>query len=108
VWKITPSMAARPPRTAAAILIASQARLASGCSEVGPPSELIDALIGNARRLLDQLRDEVLVLIAGQDVEPGEGSDGSYGRWRLAHRVAADQLISVCMTPTHATCQMAW
>ena len=29
-----------------------------------------------------------LVLVAGQDVEPAEGSDGTDGRWRIARKVA--------------------
>jgi hypothetical protein len=31
----------------------------------------------------------LLALIAGQDVEPAEGSDGTGGRWRIARKVAA-------------------
>jgi hypothetical protein len=34
-------------------------------------------------------------LIAGQDVEPAEGSDGTDGRWRIARKVAPDRVISV-------------
>src|SRR5207237_4779885 len=33
-------------------------------------------------------------LVAGQDVEPAEGSDGTDGRWRIARRVAPDRVIS--------------
>jgi hypothetical protein len=36
----------------------------------------------------------LLALIAGQDVEPVEGSDGTDGRWRIAQRVAPDRVIS--------------
>jgi hypothetical protein len=36
----------------------------------------------------------LLALIAGQDVEPVEGSDGTDGRWRIARRVASDRVIS--------------
>ena len=32
--------------------------------------------------------------MAGQDVEPAEGSDGTDGRWRIARKVAADRVIS--------------
>jgi hypothetical protein len=35
-----------------------------------------------------------LALIAGQDVEPVEGSDGTDGRWRIAQNVAPDRVIS--------------
>jgi hypothetical protein len=37
----------------------------------------------------------LLALIAGQDVEPADGSDGTDGRWRIARQVAADRVISV-------------
>jgi IS5 family transposase len=37
----------------------------------------------------------LLALVAGQDVEPGEGSDGTDGRWRIARRVAPDRVVSV-------------
>jgi transposase len=67
--------------------------------------ELIDALVGDAHRLLGHLPEQeldakaaqavaLLALVAGQDVEPVEGSDGSDGRWRIAQRVAPDRVIS--------------
>jgi hypothetical protein len=37
----------------------------------------------------------LLALVAGQDVEPAEGSDGTDGRWRIAQRVAEDRVISM-------------
>jgi len=37
----------------------------------------------------------LLALVAGQDVEPAEGSDGTDGRWRIARKVAEDRVISV-------------
>ena len=36
----------------------------------------------------------MLALVAGQDVEPAEGSDGTDGRWRIARRVAPNRVIS--------------
>jgi hypothetical protein len=36
----------------------------------------------------------LLALVAGQDVEPAEGSDGTDGRWRIARQVAGDRVIS--------------
>jgi Transposase domain (DUF772)/Transposase DDE domain len=36
----------------------------------------------------------LLALVAGQDVEPAEGSDGTDGRWRIAQKVAGDRVIS--------------
>jgi IS5 family transposase len=67
--------------------------------------ELVDALVGDAHRILAYLPDQeldakaaeavaLLALVAGQDVEPAEGSDGTDGRWRIATRVAPDRVIS--------------
>ncbi len=36
----------------------------------------------------------LLALVAGQDVEPAAGSDGTDGRWRIARKVAPDRIIS--------------
>ncbi|GAA0627166.1 hypothetical protein GCM10009547_33370 [Sporichthya brevicatena] len=66
---------------------------------------LIGALVGDAHRLLGYLPQvehgpkaaealALLALVAGQDVEPVEGSDGTDGRWRIAQRVAPDRVIS--------------
>jgi transposase len=68
-------------------------------------AELVDALVGDAHRLLGHLPEQelnakaaetlaLLALVAGQDVEPVEGSDGTDGRWRIAERVAHDRVIS--------------
>jgi len=72
--------------------------------------ELVSALVGDALAVLAELEarhpdgaglDEragqavaLLALVAGQDVEPAEGSDGSDGRWRIARRTAPDRVIS--------------
>jgi len=69
-------------------------------------AHLVDALVTDAHRLLGHLPEQeldpkaadavaLLALIAGQDVEPVEGSDGTDGRWRIAERVAPDRVISV-------------
>ncbi|MBW8766226.1 MAG: IS1182 family transposase, partial [Geodermatophilales bacterium] len=66
---------------------------------------LVDALVGDAHRLLGHLPEQelgpraaeavaLLALVAGQDVEPVEGGDGTDGRWRIARRVAEDRVIS--------------
>jgi len=66
---------------------------------------LVDALVGDAHRLLGHLPEQqlgppaaealaLLALVAGQDVEPVEGSDGTDGRWQIARRVAEDRVIS--------------
>lgn len=67
---------------------------------------LVDALVTDALNLLGQLPEQqpggqaadaagLLALIAGQDVEPAEDSDGSDGRWRIAQRTAPDRVVSV-------------
>jgi IS5 family transposase len=71
--------------------------------------QLIDALVGDAHRLLGHLPEQelgqraaeavaLLALIAGQDVEPIEGSDGTDGQWRIAQNVAGDRVISTVDT----------
>lgn len=63
---------------------------------------LVSGLVNDARRIIDALDgidlDDIqadavglLALVAGQDVEPGEGE----GTWRIAQRVAPDRVISV-------------
>jgi hypothetical protein len=66
---------------------------------------LVSALVNDALALVNALADNqitpeaseavaLLALVAGQDVEPAEGSDGTDGRWKIAHRVAEDRVIS--------------
>jgi hypothetical protein len=66
---------------------------------------LVSALVSDANAVIDALSgarlDEqgasalaLLALVAGQDVEPAEGSDGTDGRWRIARKVAEDRVIS--------------
>jgi hypothetical protein len=67
---------------------------------------LVSALVNDASAVVAALagRDleepaasavALLALVAGQDVEPAEGSDGRDGRWRIARKVAGDRVISV-------------
>jgi hypothetical protein len=72
--------------------------------------ELVSALVGDALAVLAGLEERypagdglepkqaeavaLLALVAGQDVEPAEGSDGTDGRWRIARQVAPDRVIS--------------
>ena len=70
--------------------------------------DLVSQLVNDALALLAALEvDEItaaggrpaeavalLALVAGQDVEPVEGSDGTDGRWRIAQKVAEDRVIS--------------
>jgi hypothetical protein len=66
---------------------------------------LVSALVNDAHALVEALGDGelteqaasalgLLALVAGQDVEPAEGSDGTDGRWRIARKVAGDRVIS--------------
>jgi Transposase domain (DUF772)/Transposase DDE domain len=66
---------------------------------------LVSALVNDANALVEVLQDRamdeqgaaavaLLALVAGQDVEPAEGSDGMDGRWRIARKVARDRVIS--------------
>jgi hypothetical protein len=69
---------------------------------------LVSALVGDALALLAAVDVDavtasggrpaeavaLLALVAGQDVEPAEGSDGTDGRWRIARRTAPDRVIS--------------
>jgi hypothetical protein len=68
--------------------------------------ELVSALVQDALTVLGAVDHEgleesqqrqvaLLALVAGQDVEPAEGSDGTDGRWRIARKVAPDRVISV-------------
>lgn len=70
--------------------------------------ELVSALVGDALALLAALDVDaltqaggrpaealaLLALVAGQDVEPAEDSDGTDGRWRIARKTAPDRVIS--------------
>jgi hypothetical protein len=66
---------------------------------------LVSALVSDANAVVAALEgrdlDEraagvlaLLALVAGQDVEPAEGSDGTDGRWRIVKKVAEDRVIS--------------
>jgi len=72
--------------------------------------ELVTALVNDALAVLSGIEERhphgagldekaaqavaLLALVAGQDVEPAEGSDGTDGRWRIARQVAPDRVIS--------------
>jgi len=76
--------------------------------EPGAKDALVSALVNDAYRLLEAFAgveldtfDEaarsalgLLALVAGQDVEPAEGSDGTDGRWRIARKVAPGRVVS--------------
>jgi hypothetical protein len=76
-------------------------------------AELVDALVGDAHQVLGHLPEAeldpkaadavaLLALVAGQDVEPADGSDGTDGRWQIVRGTAADR-SSPPWTPTPAT-----
>jgi hypothetical protein len=76
--------------------------------EPGAKDALVSALVNDANALLEAFagvewdeEDEsgqaalaLLALVAGQDVEPAPGSDGTDGRWRIARKVAPDRVVS--------------
>ncbi len=66
---------------------------------------LVSALVNDANAVVAAFKDAdlderaasalaLLALVAGQDVEPAAGSDGTDGRWRIAQKVAADRVVS--------------
>ena len=66
---------------------------------------LVSALVNDANALVAVLEGDdldepgasavaLLALVAGQDVEPADGSDGTDGRWRIARKVAGERVIS--------------
>src|SRR5712691_6287763 len=66
---------------------------------------LVSALVNDATAVVQAFADAdleepaasalaLLALVAGQDVEPAGGSDGTGGRWRIARKVAEDRTIS--------------
>ena len=78
---------------------------------------LVSDLVNDALAVLAELagngapeRDAVaadalglLALVAGQYVEPADGSDGTDGRWRIARKVAPDRVISTVDTQARHT-----
>src|SRR5512142_1634372 len=65
---------------------------------------LVSALVNDANAVVAAFKDAdldetaasalaLLALVAGQDVEPAAGSDGTDGRWRIAQKVAADRVV---------------
>jgi hypothetical protein len=75
---------------------------------------LVSALVNDANALVAAVKDAgldepaasavaLLALVAGQDVEPAEGSDGRDGRWRIARKVAEDRVISTVDTQARHT-----
>jgi hypothetical protein len=75
---------------------------------------LVSALVNDATALVAAMHDPdleepaasavaLLALVAGQDVEPAEGSDGTDGRWRIARKVAENRVISTVDTQARHT-----
>jgi hypothetical protein len=68
-------------------------------------ADLVDALVTDAIRLLVALPERehapgaadalgLLALVAGQDVQPADDSDGRDGRWRITRGTAEDRVLS--------------
>ncbi|MFI1098764.1 IS1182 family transposase [Streptomyces sp. NPDC020917] len=68
-------------------------------------ADLVDALVGDALQLLGHLPEQqlgekaanavgILALVAGQDVEPAEDSDGRDGRWRISQGTVPNRMVS--------------
>jgi Transposase domain (DUF772)/Transposase DDE domain len=72
-----------------------QARDALVSTLVNDANALVWALDGIELDERAQAAVALLALVAGQDVEPAEGSDGTDGRWRVARKVAAGRVVSV-------------
>ena len=68
------------------VLVNDAIAVLAGLAELYPGGDDLDEAQSQAVALL--------ALVAGQDVEPAEGSDGTDGRWRIAHKVAPDRVIS--------------
>jgi hypothetical protein len=71
----------------------------TGWDDPAARDALVSALVNDADALVAAVKDAdldepaasavaLLALIAGQDVEPAEGSDGRDGRWQIARKVA--------------------
>ena len=80
----------------------------------GAKDALVSALVSDANVLIRSFQGTgleepassalaLLALVAGQDVEPAEGSDGTDGRWRIARKVAGERVISVNDTEARHT-----
>jgi hypothetical protein len=71
-----------------------QAKDALVSTLVNDANALVAALAGAKLAEQEASALALLALVAGQDVEPAEGSDGTDGRWRIARKVAEDRTIS--------------
>ena len=68
------------------VLVNDALAVLAGLEGLYPDGEGLDEAASQAVALL--------ALVAGQDVEPAEGSDGRDGRWRIARALAPDRVIS--------------
>src|SRR6266545_2604599 len=81
-WRQRLTRSSRPQRITDAVQQVLEATaLLAALGEVKPDESAQQALA-------------LLALVAGQDVEPAEGSDGTDGRWRIAGKVAEDRVVS--------------
>lgn len=74
-------------------------------NDVQARADLVDAVVRDALRLLGHLPEQqlgekaagavgLLALVAGQDVEPADGSDGRDGRWRITQGTVPGRMVS--------------
>ncbi len=83
-----------------------QAKQALVSDLVNDALAVLGALAGEGAPERDQAEADalgLLALVAGQDVEPAEDSDGTDGRWRIARKVAPDRVISTVDTEARHT-----
>jgi hypothetical protein len=90
---------------------------AIGWDDPQAKQDLVSDLVNDALAVLEGLTGDgapdrsdaaadalgLLALVAGQDVEPAEGSDGTDGRWVIARKTAPDRVLSTVDTQARHT-----
>ena len=105
VARLVPGAAELIPVTCTAHDYSQPGKPVTGWDDPQAKDVLVSALVNDALSLLAALEGRrlegpaagavaLLALVAGQDVEPAEGSDGTDGRWKIANKVAEDRVVS--------------
>jgi hypothetical protein len=105
VAREVPGAAEQIPRVCTGHDYAKPGKPAIDWDDPAAKDALVSALVNDANAVVAALEGRdleeraasalaLLALVAGQDVEPAEGSDGTDGRWRIARNVAGDRVIS--------------